>query len=164
MKWLRISFESALTHAVPAELAPQLIAEMSARGHAIKNYEKAYGVENARSLGGNPKDITSWSFDMGGMMAVNRPYEHVDIDGLNVDVPCEHLSLVLSRLQRLDLRRFDDGARYYKLHHWNSATVMSPAQYRRVHYDLSTLVPIAEARAESFDAATIRAIRQGGLS
>jgi hypothetical protein len=149
--WLRIGFEGALTHAVHASLSLHLIDDMFTREHLIKDFEQAYGRENAVSMGGNPIAITSWAFDLGGFWMSGEPTEDIELDGLKVSVACNHWPAVLSAVRRSELRRFSDGTPYHKLKFWHHATVLSVAQHRAAWMQLEAGNAYAAERLANWD-------------
>ena len=148
--WFRIAFEHALTHCVSSELMAPLLYEMATRQHPIKNFEREYGRESAGVLGGNPRLITDWAFDLGGGVFANEPRETLNIDGLAIDVSCHHFSAVLHGVERLTLRTFSGGESYYKTKFWLHATVLTPAQRDEIVRAMVDRAPVAEARANAF--------------
>lgn len=163
MKWLRVGFEHAMTHAVPDTLFAPLVAEMVHRGHPIENFEAKCGIEQARSLGGNPKVIDEWSFDMGGMCYVGEPRESIAIDGLLIDVPCFQIDAIALELRKLAMRRFERGTPYYKTEFWIHATVLTVEQYDRVLDEVLARHDAALARAHDFSRA-VKAARMEGVN
>ncbi len=141
MNWYRIIFEKALTHAVPANLKDQLIAELTERHHPP--------VEEF-SLGGPIAEITEWGFDLGGMAIMGEPQEEFTAAGLLWEVSSDHVSGVLSSFKKLPLRYFADGSPYYKAKFWLHATVMNPDQYHEILGALEACADVAEERAEAF--------------
>lgn len=165
-RWSRISFDKAMVHAVSADLEPQLVAEMLARGHAIKDFVTEYGLEHALALGGNPKAITEWAFDIGGACHKDTPLETFDIDGLAVSVPVDQYELIqlgIERVDRAPIRRFAGGDWYYKIKFWVHATVLTPAQRDTLLHGIEDRRAHALERARRFHEAAERA-RTVGIS
>lgn len=121
MDWVRIVFEHSLVHAMPASFTEALIAEMAGRGCPV-------ALDPA--LPGRPdiKLIKEWGFDLGGSCVIGTPYIHLELDGLDVAVPCDMLDEICNRLRALPVRVFATGAEYVKAKFWIHATVMTPAQ------------------------------------
>lgn len=159
--WYRYSFDRALVHIVPDSLAEQLVAEMTERGHPVHDYAATYTAEVAASLGGNPKVMTEWCIDFGGMVHVHQPYETFSIDGLAVDVASDRIDRVAELVAAAPLRRFADGNAYYKLRHWMHATVLTHAQLTELKRQLSERVAIAAAKSDEFIAALKRGLEKG---
>lgn len=152
MSWLRIAFDGAKTHAVPSQLALPLIADMTARGCPIKNFEKEYGLEHAAALKGNPVEITEWGFDCGGFWIQGEPEETFVVDGLSIDVPCAQYAYILPDVERSQVRTFADGTPYHKLRFWHHATVLTPEQMDTLRAAMRLRADVAEKRSALFDA------------
>lgn len=159
--WNRYSFDKALVHIAPDSLAEQLVAEMTDRGHPLQDYVAMYGQEVAASLGGNPKPMTEWCIDFGGIVHVHQPYETFSIDGLAIDVASDRVDSVLELVSKSQLRRFSDGAPYYKLRHWLHATVLTRSQATSLAKQLLERRAVAAAKSDEFTAALKRGAAVG---
>jgi hypothetical protein len=164
MTWFRIGFDDAISHAVHESLRDHLVDDLARRGHPVKDYATAYSPEYAKTLGGNPKEITRWRFDMGGSVHLHRPRETVTVDDLEIEIDCEHLRLVLRDLQRSPLRQFANGLEYYKAKFWMHATVLSRRQMRNLIIAIAVIEPRAISRLKEFEASLRRERAQGGLA
>ena len=146
---------------MPDTLFAPLVAEMVRRGHPVENFESKYGIEQARSLGGNPRVIDEWAFDMGGMCYVGEPRESICIDGLLIDVPCFQIDAIALELRKLAMRRFECGTPYYKTKFWIHATVLTVEQYDRVLDEVFARHDAALTRAQDFSRAVKAAHAEG---
>jgi len=150
MTWFNIAFQDALTHVVHRELLTSLLVDMLAREHPMMDYEARYGVDYARATGGNPRQTRQWAFDLGGAMHMHAPIETLEIDGLSVEVSCEHFELVRASIAKSELRTFPDGAMYHKLKFWHHATVLTPGQHQHVLELMARRGDEASKRARAF--------------
>lgn len=157
MRWVRIGFVDAMTHAVSSPLVAPLVAEMRGRGSAIQDYEVAYGREYARALGGNPAPITAWAFDVGGPCCVHMPVEVIAVDGLDIEIPCDQFEAIHRAADRFGIRRFATGEWYYKFKFWLHATVLTVEQRDTVLFALEDRLAVAKQRARAFRDAEMRA-------
>ena len=149
-KWFRIAFDHALTHAVSEQLLVPLVADMTSRGCPIEDFEKKYGREHARALGGNPAPLTEWAFDIGGCYFGGMPVSTLVIPGLSIEVPCDMFTSVARAFGEAKLRYFGDGSPYYKLKFWMHATVLTPAQFDEVCGELGAKQRDAIERSDAY--------------
>lgn len=159
--WYRYSFDNALVHIVPDSLAEQLVTEMTDRGHPLQDYVATYGHEVAASLGGNPKVMTEWCIDFGGMVHVHQPYETFRVDGLSIEIAADRVDGVAELVAAAPLRHFADGSAYYKLRHWMHATALTRSQATSLAKQLAERAPAAAARSDEFTAALKRGSEKG---
>lgn len=156
MTWLRIAFVDAITHVAPSSLVSSLVVEMAERGHPVENYETKYGREYAAKFGGNPAPVSKWAFDCGGMRHTDTPFETIDVDGLAVNIDCDAFPYVLRAVEDAKIRRFSDGAWYYKLKFWIHATVITVEQHDAIERAMQARVELANSRALAFSEALKR--------
>lgn len=155
-KWLRVAFDGAKTHCVPQELLPDLVQEMISRDHPLTDFEAKNGLEH--NLGDNPKLVTEWALDLGGMWAVGQPVSDVVLDELGLSIPDDHMNAILTRLGKCEERSFG-ALKYHKFHSWNSCLVMTPEHIEQLITKLASLAPAAEERAEGFFTALTEQLR-----
>lgn len=149
MMWFRVAFDEARTHCCPQVLLADLVLEMSGRGHPVQDYERDFGAERAKQLGGNPKHITEWALDLGGMWAAGQPIETFDLDGLAVSVPSDHVATIAHVVRNARQRGFGRKP-YYKLHLWHHATVLTVPQYDELAGVLHARERAATQRADEW--------------
>lgn len=163
MRWFRVAFDNAMSHCVPADLFEPLVSEMIDRGHPITNFEEKYTKDGAASLGGNPVVTAEWAFDVGGSIHIHAPLEQFHMDGMTIDINCNHLPIVADKLKALSMRRFASGEPYFKAKFWIHAFVCHPAQQAKLIQDIIDRDPVARGRSAQFMAA-IRRERERGIS
>ncbi len=150
MTWFRVAFDDALTHCVHRDLRSPLVGEMMGRDSPVTDFVARYGRDPARELGGNPAAITEWCFDLGGATYQNLPRETIIVDGLSVEIDCDHFDMVLDAVDKSTLRRFSTGDFYHKLKFWHHATVLTREQHRQVRDAMAALVGSARRRSAEF--------------
>lgn len=163
MRWFRVAFDNAMSHCVPADLFEPLVVEMTDRGCPITNFEEKYTKDGAASLGGNPVATAEWAFDVGGSIHIHAPLERFQVDGMTIDIDCDHVPIVVEKLKALWERRFVSGEPYFKARFWIHAFVCHPAQHAKLIEDITARGPVAKERSEQFMAA-IRRERERGVS
>jgi hypothetical protein len=177
--WYRVCFEHAVTHLVCAGLLRPLSNDMKERGflvigrdvNAARNIRaRAFGPgsglrrgqpdvrasDDPRSLvlqdevlHDNPKKVTSWGIDMPGMVNQGRPREKFRFFGLDFEVPCEDVASFIEQTGGLEERRFGKK-RYYKVHGFMCALVLTPVQFEEFRSILRARLQVAERRAHMF--------------
>lgn len=150
MTWICVMFEDAMTHVVHKDLAGPLIGEMLKRGSTILNLATRFPVAHARAVGGNPKVITEWAFDLGGMTHANMPVETLELEDLAIKVPCDQFEAIRNGLRQLPVRTFANGDAYHKLKLWMHATVFTLAQYGAVIRQMDCKRTAAARKAYEF--------------
>lgn len=132
-KWVRVEFEGAKWHTVPATLAPRLISEMKERGAAWKSE-----APTAKAF-----------IDQPGMCYQDRPLVKVRVAGLTFTVVAEAVSNAIATLKALPVRSF--GSRgYYKLHQQYWCIVLTHGQREKLIAALEAVRFDAEAAAVEF--------------
>lgn len=134
MDWVVISSNNWKPHAVPADLADALEAEM---------HKRASKGEIVRRL------ITSYSLDCGGMCYTARPWEEFSFCGLHFSVPSEYVAHFYEQIHALTPRQFGSRS-YYKLHSFYSCIVLTLVLRRQLLRALQRRIDKAEARATAF--------------
>lgn len=148
--WHRITFEGGTkTHCVPGCLLPDLVEDMTSRGHpptpvsAVETAPPEYRQAIRRRHG-------EWSLDPGGMLHRDEPWITLRIDNLPVEVRACTVRDYAESLRRYKERMFTSGRRYFKIHGAWHCLVLLPRQF---HWFLAALVeetPRAEAESTAF--------------
>lgn len=110
--WTWARFDDAKPHAVHRSLVEGLIVDMEGRGCTI---EAAEGID-------------SISFDLPGPIIIGAPQRTFKVDLLKIEIPCDDVPVIYSKLCDLPARHFYDGSEYYKLHGFLRCLVMTPQQ------------------------------------
>lgn len=134
--WTWLTFFTAVSHAVPDLLADEVIADLSRRGVPLAKRKEI-----------GPRGI---SFDLPGMVAVDRPLCSVRIGDLRIEIPSEDVVTILRHLRALSVRKRPGGRPYYKLHGFRRSLVLTPEQYVVMVAALERRAPREEARAAAF--------------
>jgi hypothetical protein len=117
---------------VPRLLIADLIADMEQRG-------------NGKIVG---KIVTEMGIDMPGMMMIDRGYQHIKLDTLDISIPYSDFTSFTSQLSGLKKRMFASGKEYYKLHGWLQAIVLTTAQRDLLLREMVDRAPAVEKLAE----------------
>ena len=148
MTWTKLGFDHAKVHAVPDSLLPQLMNEMvEERGHPVEDFDVKYP---GHALGPNPKPITEWAIDFGGVWATGQPLETVHLDGLEIEIASDNVGYALAMIRDMKARYFTDGTPYYKLHHWHFCLVMTLDQGLDLMAKLDAIEGAAAVRADEW--------------
>jgi hypothetical protein len=113
-KWTHIMGKGNLKHhVVPAHLAQEIAADLSARGMSF-------------ALMGNP---SGFMLDgTRGMCYSGRPKLSLRVLGLSLTVVCENIANTLQALRSAPIRYTVNGREYIKLHDTFQCLVLTPAQ------------------------------------
>lgn len=129
MTWRALRFYGAKNHIVPSHLVQEIIDDLLARKCELESSEP----------------ITECGIDQPGMLAVGRPCVSFDLNGLEIDMPCEDVATFLLHTDGYKLR-----GNYYKVHGWLTCVVMTPAQFKQYRAVLARELPDSEQRAAEF--------------
>lgn len=137
--WRFHRFDEGLkAHFVTAGYERALLDDLKARAHNIK---------------ATVREITECGLEWAGCMVhADRPWESIDIGGLEVHIPCEDVIDALDRVRKLPLRWFagKTARSYYKLHDIWRCLVMRPHEKGRLEAEIVRLQVSAEQRALVF--------------
>ncbi len=113
MTWTLIEFSGAKPHLSSAALCSPVIDDLDIR---------VGGQSRCTQLEPGAVHI-----DQGGAMLVDRTYQTVTFDGLELRVPTTELAYFLQELRAAQVRETND-IQYYKLHGWLHVVVLTPEQ------------------------------------
>lgn len=145
-KWLNI--EGFKSHAVPAYLEGVLLDDLRARARGDDPLTPPPEVVSEQT--------TSVAIDNPGMVALDRPWMSMRVDGLTLDIPCEDLGVFYERLKKAPERVWKEGtsmfvgASYYKLHGWNRCIVLTPDIRMELLTTMKEKLAEAEDEADRF--------------
>lgn len=113
---------------------------------------RAFEVTKLEHMNARPPraSTTHVTFDLGGLAYQDIPKALIDVQGLRIRIPCDHVASVVSNLSALPERCFANGAPFYKLHGFYRALVLSPEQREIALTDLRKQLPVAEQHAQAF--------------
>lgn len=136
--WLHVlqEFSEADEHEFKAHIIPKALVEdvtlnLVARG--LPSYTQ--------------KVIESCGLDRRGMCMTTRSIQDLEVDGLTVHVPSEHVEHFLHKLENLGVRT-EIGQPYYKLHSWLMCVCLTPEQRDILLSELRRVLPEANALAQ----------------
>lgn len=143
--WCRVIMTGALTHLTPGSLRQDVIDDMTARGHPPMDLGNFAAIARVHNYG----------LHLGGSGFVDEPNVGFRLFNLDLEFPCSHVQLILSRGLRYKERRFPSGHTYFKHHGAYHAMVFTPTQHRRYMAGLESIVHRADGIAERFFASKI---------
>lgn len=137
--WQWYRFAGCIPHCVSDELKDPLLADLIRR----------YGREARVIVSGLTR---RWMMNLGDA-DLQRPMETFLWSGLAVWIPSEAVRSTLAQLARVELRRFEGGARYFKFKFADKCIVMTPTQTEALRAGLHDLANAAEERIAAYYAA-----------
>lgn len=90
------------------------------------------------------------------------PLEEFDWAGLKIVIPSQDVRSMTARLDRIAIREFADGTKYYKLKSWKVGIAMTPAQTKALREELHARVDTAERRVAAYHDEQIDARKDKG--
>lgn len=133
--WKWITFIGAVGHAVPAELANDIVVDITSR---TKEH-----VDSAQQL-------KKLFIDLPGPYAIDQPTRVYKLDGLDIDMPSGDVSSFLITMRTLKKRISSSGVGYYKLHGYGRCIVLLEKQFFELKQKLVESEDEANAEANAF--------------
>lgn len=134
--WVFLHVEGFKIHICPRQLFDEVYDDLITRGGG-----EVYSVQGTEEMGWDP----------GGMIMQDRTYQEVKIDSGRLWVASQDFSAFVARLERMPLRTFSNGKKYYKIHGWLHCLVFTPEQRDLVLAWAKKLLPDVEKIAEQED-------------
>lgn len=134
-KWKWVIFDGAIPHMCSPSLVDVIVADLERRGCPVSEVQDGDG---------------KFTIDMPGMVAVKRPWEDFEFDGLELSIPCEDVDTFVVYIGEDLKERGGEGGRYYKIHGWHRCLVVTPEQRGRLLAVLRDRLPTADRRAREF--------------
>jgi hypothetical protein len=120
---------------------PMMTAELDDANHPLRTNIPAILLSELGTL----------TIDFGGMAYKEMPRLTVDAgEDCLVDIPADHVDQAILELARLEERTFPSGRKYYKLHGFWAALVMSSEQYVAIRDRLIELQGVAGSQVDQF--------------
>lgn len=140
--WALVLFEGYKTHFCPSDLTGDLIADIGTRGGNV--YEL--------------KETDEGGADLPGIVAVNRHWENILIDGFKLGFPSQDFEHFMAELESSPVRKFASGREYHKIHGWLHCIVLTPEQRIFVLKAMVEMLPMVRQRAEEENKRFLEAI------
>jgi hypothetical protein len=135
MKWIWASavHYDYKSHAIPEPLVDGVLDNLSSRGCRGMNTETI------------PDD--GISFDLPGVISVDRNMHDIQITGLKISIPSTDVATFFSMLNSLEERN-EIGTKYYKLHGFHRCICLTPELKDELVEALKAVLPEAMAIAD----------------
>lgn len=117
--WTIAVYELAKMQVVKKTMMPKLNQDMRNRKLETRPDDDISGIDMSNQC---------FVLDRPGMIMSDRTYQSINIDGLPLQIPSEDFEFFYDELQTLPERYFEDGTKYYKIHGWIHAVVLSADQ------------------------------------